>query len=63
MSKIEKVALAILDLTHAEMVEMAQEFVSMQTGAKEDNWEWKTEELHGEYGMISMLHDWAVSKV
>lgn len=62
MGKIEKVAAAIMDLTHAEMIEMCTELVQMQSGAKDDGWEWKPTELHGEYGMMAMIHAWADSK-
>lgn len=62
MDKIEKIAAGILELTHTELVEMANELVAMQSGAKEDGWEWKPSELHGQYGMVEMLHAWAESK-
>jgi len=63
MATMEDVAKAIMDMTHTELVAMAGELVEMQKGAKEDGWEWKPCELHGEHGMISMLHAWAESKV
>ncbi len=63
MSKIDKIADGIMALTHAELVEMADELVNMQKGAKADGWAWKPDKLHGKNGLISMLHAWAESKV
>jgi hypothetical protein len=59
---MEEIAKKILALTHSELVEFATELVEMQQGAKDDGWAWKPNQVHGQYGLVEMLHSWADSK-
>lgn len=59
---MEEIAKKMLELPYSDLLEMACELVAMQRGAKEDGWEWKPDEVHGEYGMMQMLYSWAESK-
>jgi hypothetical protein len=58
-SGIEIIAKTIMDMKYAELVLLAEQLVNMQKGAKDDGWEWLPGDVHGEFGLINMLHCWA----
>lgn len=62
MATTKNVAQAILELSYSDLITMAEEFVNMQKGAKDDGWEWLPGEVHGQYGLAQMLHAWAESQ-
>jgi hypothetical protein len=62
MATPKNVAQVILTLSYSDLVGMAKDLVDMQKGAKDDGWEWLTEEVHGDHGLAEMLHSWAESQ-
>lgn len=59
MATKEDIAKAIVSLSYPDLIDFANDLVAMQKGAKEDGWEWRLDELHGEYGLAQMLYSWA----
>jgi len=58
-SRTAIIATAIREMTYEELITLTSALVEMQKDAKEDGWGWDPTEVHGEYGLASMLHNWA----
>jgi len=58
-SRTAIIATAIREMTYEELIILTTTLVDMQKQAKEDGWGWDPTEVHGEYGLANMLHNWA----
>ena len=62
LSAKSQLAEIIKSMTYQELIDVANDLVEMQKGAREDGWDWKPNETHGEFGMANMLISWAESQ-
>ncbi len=59
MSAKSELAAIIKSMTYQELIDVTNDLVDMQRHAKDDGWDWKPNEIHGEFGLANMLSSWA----
>jgi len=54
-----RIADIIKFMPYGDLIDIATDLVAMQKDAQDHGWEWKPNEVHGEFGLANMLNSWA----